>query len=171
MRKILRVIIICLFMILPHNLKCQVSSTIANVGIDAKVIAPITIENPSSTNLDFGTVARSSVAGSVTISPQGLRTSQNGAAVITSSLFSAAPIIVNGENNAGYNVILPSSDVKLTRTGGAEEMEVSNFTHNATMVLSSIGSGSFSVGATLNLDADQVAGDYTGSFSITVAYQ
>lgn len=155
-----------------NDIYAQVSSTAANIGIDAKVIAPITISNNGSTNLDFGTISRSSIAGTVSVSPEGLRTATGGVSILTSSLFSAAPFTVSGENNAGFNLTLPDNDdVKLTRTGGTEEMEVTNFAHNSGLVLSSSGSATFSVGATLHLDADQVAGDYTGSFNVTVAYQ
>lgn len=153
-------------------LHAQVSSTAANIGIDAKVIAPITISNVSSTKLDFGTVSRSSVAGTVTVPPVGARTSSGGVSVLTSSLYSSAPFEVSGENNASYNLTLPDNDeVTLTREGGSEEMEVINFTTNSTLVLGASGSATFNVGATLSLDADQFSGEYSGSFSVTVAYQ
>jgi hypothetical protein len=150
----------------------QVSSTATSIGIDAKVIAPISLVNTGSQNLDFGTISRSSVSGSVTVTPSGQRSSTGGVSILSSSLFYSAPFSVSGENNASFNLTLPDNDdVKMTRTGGTEEMEVTNFTHNSGLVLSSSGTATFSVGATLSLDADQVAGDYTGSFSVTVAYQ
>lgn len=150
----------------------QTSSTVTNIGIDAKVIAPISASNTGSTNLNFGTISRSSVAGTVIITADGQRSSTGGVSILTSSLFTAAPFAVSGENSAGFNLTLPDNDdVKMTRTGGTEEMEVTNFTHNSGLVLSSSGAATFSVGATLNLDADQVAGDYTGSFNVTIAYQ
>lgn len=158
--------------ILSINCLGQVSPTAANIGIDAKVIAPISISNTGSTNLDFGTIIRSSVAGTVTVTPAGQRTFTGGVSVLSSSLFTAAPFSVSGENSAGFNLTLPDNDdVKMTRTGGTEKMKVTNFTHNSGLVLSSSGTATFSVGATLNLDADQVAGDYTGSFNVTIAYQ
>lgn len=150
----------------------QISPTAANIGIDAKVIAPISISNTGSAKLNFGTISRSSVAGTVTVTPGGQRISEGGVSVLSSSLFTAAPFSISGENNAGFILTLPDNeDVKMTRTGGTEEMEVTNFTHNSGLVLSSSGTATFSVGATLNLDADQVAGDYTGSFNVTIAYQ
>ncbi|MDP4278208.1 MAG: DUF4402 domain-containing protein [Bacteroidota bacterium] len=150
----------------------QVSSTAASIGIDGKVIAPISISNTGSTHLDFGTVSRSAVAGSVTVAPDGQRTSAGGVSILSSSLYSAAPFSVSGENNAGFNITLPTdNDIVLTRTSGSEKMKVTTFTHNSGLILSATGAAIFSVGATLHLDADQVAGDYTGSFSVTVAYQ
>jgi hypothetical protein len=107
------------------NLKAQVSSTVTNIGIDAKVIAPITLENISSTSMDFGTLTRSSVSGSVTLIPGGGRTASGGVSVLSSSPFSAAPFSVTGENNASFNITLPANNtVQLTRVGGTETMKL-----------------------------------------------
>lgn len=168
-RYILIILIVSFF---SYNSFCQVESTATSIGIDAKVIAPISLVNTGSKNLDFGTISRSSASGSVTVTADGLRSSSGGVSILTSSLFSAAPFSVSGENNSSFNITLPDNDdVKMIRTGGTEEMEVTNFTHNSGLVLSGSGTATFSVGATLNLDADQVAGDYTGSFNVTIAYQ
>jgi len=173
MRKSIAILVVmvnCLF--IHFNSFGQTSSTITNIGIDAKVIAPISASNTGSTNLNFGTISRSSVAGTVIITADGQRSSTGGVSILTSSLFTAAPFAVSGENSAGFNLTLPDNDdVKMTRTGGTEEMEVTDFTHNSGLALSSSGSATFSVGATLHLDADQVAGDYTGSFNVTIDYQ
>jgi len=150
----------------------QVSSTVSSIGIDATIIAPISIENTGSTPMDFGTISRSSTDGTVTLSPEGGRTTTGGASVLSSSSFSAAPFTVTGENDASFNITLPADNtVEMTRLGGTETMAVDGFLHNSTLTLSSSGSESFSVGATLTVNADQIAGDYSGSFSITVAYQ
>jgi len=154
------------------TLEAQVSSTVTNIGIDAKVIAPITLENTGSTPMDFGTLTRSSVSGSVTLTPAGGRTAAGGVSVLSSSPFSAAPFSVTGENNASFNITLPANNtVQLTRTGGTEKMNVNSFTHNASLQLSGTGTATFKVGATLEVNANQVAGEYSGSFSVTVAYQ
>lgn len=171
-KSIASIIVLTICLIFPYIVFGQTSSTVTNIGIDAKVIAPISASNTGSTKLNFGTISRSSVAGTVIISADGQRSSTGGASILTTSLFSAAPFTVTGENSAGFNLTLPDNDdVKMTRTGGTEEMEVTSFTHNSGLVLSSSGTATFSVGATLNLDVDQVAGDYTGSFSVTIAYQ
>jgi hypothetical protein len=171
-RSFLIVIVFAAIVALPCRVMGQTSSTAANVGVDAKVIAPITITNTSSTPLNFGTVSRSSITGTVTVATDGSRTYSGGASILTSSAATAAPFTVTGENSANYNITLPSNTaVVLTRVGGSETMSVTAFTHNSSLVLSSTGSAAFSVGATLNLGAEQVAGTYQGSFSLTVAYQ
>lgn len=152
----------------------QVSSTATNIGIDAKVIAPITISNTGSTNLDFGTISTSSVAGSVTVPPEGARVASGGVSVLSSSSFSSAPFEVTGNPDATCQLSLPGDlDVKLTRTGGAEQMTVTGFNigGSTTITLDNNGDADFKVGATLNLGVSQIPGEYTGSFSVTIAYQ
>ncbi|NLT02957.1 MAG: DUF4402 domain-containing protein [Bacteroidales bacterium] len=153
-------------------LYAQVSSTATSIGIDAKIIAPITIENTGSTPINFGTVSRASIAGSVTVTADETRTSTGGVSVLNSSSFSAAPFGVSGENSATFNITLPvNGTVELTRSGGSEKMAVNDFTHNSNLLLSTGGTSTFNVGATLTVAADQVPGEYSGSFSVTVAYQ
>lgn len=150
----------------------QVSSTAASIGIEAKVIAPISIENTGSTVLNFGTVTRSSSSGTVTITADGDRSATGGVSVLSSSEFSAALFSASGENNAEFSIALPDdNDVLLTLDGGTKTMEVTGFGSNSDLVLSASGTATFSVGAILHLDADQVAGDYSGSFSVTINYQ
>ncbi len=154
------------------NVVAQVSSTLTGIGIDAKVIAPITLENNGNTPLDFGTVSRSSTAGTVTVPTTGDRIPDGGVGVLGSSSFSPAPFTVTGENSSAFNVTLPANGtVVLTRVSGAETMAVNGFTSNAPSSLSSSGSASFTIGATLSVGANQMAGEYTGSFAVTVAYQ
>lgn len=168
------VVLFAIYVAIPTSLYAQVSSTLSSIGIDAKVIAPITIENTSSTPLNFGTVSRSSIAGTVTVPTSGNRTTTGGASVLGSSSFSAAPFTVGGENDATFNISLPvNGTVVLTRTSGSETMAVNSFVSSVgtSPTLSSSGTATFVVGATLTVGANQVAGDYTGSFSVTVAYQ
>lgn len=152
----------------------QVSSTATNIGIDAKVIAPITISNTGSTNLDFGTISTSSTLGSVTVPPEGARVASGGVSVLSSSSFSSAPFEVTGNPDATCQLSLPGDlDVKLTRVGGSEEMTVTGFNigGSTTITLDNNGDADFKVGATLNLGVSQIPGEYTGSFSVTIAYQ
>jgi hypothetical protein len=167
------IILVLMLFACSYKILCQVSSTISNIGVEAKVIAPITGINSNS--LDFGTLTRSSSSGSVTIyfseSDVSISTS-GGVSVLTSSTYSAAFFEITGENNAQYTITLPAdNDVKLTRAGGSEQMTVTGFNHNSDLMLSDTGADSFSVGATLNVGADQVAGEYSGSFNVTVLYQ
>ena len=152
----------------------QVNSTLTSIGIDAKVIAPITLQNTGNTPLNFGTVSRSSAAGTVTVPTSGNRTSTGGVGVLSSSSYSPAPFTVTGETSANFNIALPiNGTVLLTRTSGSETMPVNTFLSSigTSPTLSSTGLATFVVGATLLIGANQIAGDYKGSFAVTVAYQ
>lgn len=163
------IIVFCLG--LPNNVKGQASSTAANIGIDANVIAPITIINTGPTKLNFGTVIRSSAEGTVVVTPDAQRSFTGGASVLSNSSFSPAPFSASGENNSSFTITLPITDVLLTRENGTETMVVNEFTHNSALALSPLGVATFSVGATLNLAIDQVSGEYHGAFSVTINYQ
>ncbi len=157
---------------LSGRLHAQVASTEAGIGIDAKIIAPISLENTGTTPMNFGTISRATTVGTVTVTPDEERSATGGISVLSSSDFSAAPFSVSGENDATFYVSLPADGmVELTRSGGTEKMTVNDFEHNSTEVLSTAGQATFSVGATLTVGANQVPGEYSGSFSVTVAYQ
>ena len=52
-------------------------------------------------------------------------------------------------------------------------MDVTNFTEvstNGDHALSALGADVITVGATLSTGTDEIAGTYTGSFTVTVAY-
>ena len=49
-------------------------------------------------------------------------------------------------------------------------MKVTNFTANAKQVLTDKGEEIFQLGATLNVEANQLAGKYKGQFEVTVNY-
>jgi len=172
MNAVSRLILFSITLTQVSILSAQVSSTATSIGIDAKVLAPITIENTGSTPINFGTLSRSSLEGTVTVSAEGVRTADGGVSVLTSSDFSAAPFGVTGDNSAAFSITLPANGtVELTRSGGSEKMAVDDFDHNSTLTLSASGTATFNVGATLTVNADQVPGEYSGSFSVTVAYQ
>ena len=60
----------------------------------------------------------------------------------------------------------------MTLTSGGDTVTVDTFTDDTagTGTLAG-GSDSFNVGATLNLGANQPAGNYTGTYTVTVEYQ
>jgi hypothetical protein len=68
-------------------------------------------------------------------------------------------------------MLLRYLDLLTFQTTGGTTMTVDNFTSNpsGTGTLAG-GTQTLSVGARLNVGAGQVAGDYTGEFSVTVAY-
>ena len=137
-----------------------------NANADAEIVAPIGISNTA--GLNFGRVSPSGVAGTVVLDTAGSRTPTN-VSLLTGGTVSAATFAVTGSASETYTITLPAS---ATITSGANNMTVDTFTHNAggSPALDGTGNDSFNVGATLNVGANQAAGSYTGTFSVTVDY-
>lgn len=130
----------------------------------ATIVTPISIAN--TVGLNFGNVAAGSAAGTVVLSPAGVRTESNVILPSIPGTVSAASFTVTGLSGATYVLTLPTS---ATITAGSNNMTINAFTDNASEVLTG-GTETFQVGATLNVDADQPAGIYEGTFDVTVDY-
>ncbi len=141
------------------------ASTSANAT--ARIITAIAITK--NTDLNFGDVVPGTSIGTVVVTPAGARSSTGGASLGNGSAVTAATFSVTGQGSETYAVTLPAS---ITINGGGSSMTVDTFasTPNGTGTLSAGGSDTLSVGATLNVGASQAVGTYTGSFSVTVAY-
>ena len=139
------------------------------------VVQPITLVK--STDLAFGSLVRPSLgANTVTIDPaSGVRSiSGSGDGSLSSALTaSRATYSVGGEGGLAFSVTVPSS-FTMTRSGGVETLPVALSASALSGALSgsvgSAGSASFSVGGAVPLSSSTVAGDYTGTFDVTVGY-
>jgi hypothetical protein len=143
------------------------SSATATASAFAKVITPITITKTA--DLNFGTII-SGPAGTVTVSPAGVETASGASIVSPNPNVSAAQFNVTGEPSTAYSISLPTSGI--TISNGAQTMTVDNFISTPTPngLLSGLGAQSLQVGARLNVLANQAVGNYSGTFSVTVAY-
>ena len=143
----------------------QTATTAASVIIDNRLIA-IT----KTGDLNFGTIVPSlDIAGTASVSIGHVVTVNNVVASST-TLARAATYSVTGNPLAEYNVTLPSS---ITLSNGAQTMTVNQFVRSggvAALTMNTSGISSFNVGATLNVNANQASGTYTGNFDVTVAY-
>jgi len=133
----------------------------------AKLVTPIAIS--ATRNLAFGTLARTTVAGSVTIAntAAGARTGSN-VDLVGTPTNNSAEFSVTGEVATAYTVTLPSNGAT-TIASGANTMGV-DFTLSAGAGALTASPELFYVGGTLSVSATQPAGDYTGTFAVTVAY-
>lgn len=127
---------------------------------------PITLANE--TELSFGTVFPYGRAGTVRVTADGM-TFPTDAHVSTPG--SNANWAVTGIPTAYYAITLPV-DGAVSVSNGTEAMAVNHFTHSAGTAprLDASGIDAFGVGATLEVGANQMAGTYSGSYSVTVAY-
>jgi Domain of unknown function (DUF4402) len=150
------------------SLSAAQNSATTSANATARIIAPITLVKTA--DLNFGDVVPSGVAGTVTVTPAAVRTAAGGASLGNGAAVTAAAFTVGGQGSATYAITLPAAAVTLT--AGANTMTVDTFTSNpsGTGLLSGGGSQTLNVGANLNVGAAQATGTYSGTFSVTVAY-
>ena len=149
------------------------ASSTATGTATATVVTPIAIAN-SNPNLRFGSFSTASAGDTVVIATNGARTLTGAVGVGTGqNAFGAASFAVTGDSNLTYAITLPATAQTITTGIGlpTQTMAVTSFVSNpsGTGTLSS-GAQTLLVGATLTTVALQAAGVYTGSFSVTVAY-
>ncbi len=157
-----------LFGVLAFAGSVNAQSASAPANATAKIVSPIAIAKTS--DLQFGSVAPSASAGTVVITTAGARSATGGATLVSDgSAITAAAFHVTGAPNATYAITLPGS---ATISSAGNNMTVDTFASNpsGTGTLSAGGAQDVSVGATLNVGANQAQGSYTGTFSVTVAY-
>ena len=147
------------------------STTIA-LAIDANSNAGATITPAlgisNSKSLNFTSIVPSGTADTVKVSASGLRTC--GATLTCTGIVQTSVFDVVGGANLAYAITLPTSDATLI--SGANSMTVDSFSDSASGngTLDNAGVHSFAVGATLNVGANQPAGDYIGTFTVTIEY-
>lgn len=133
----------------------------------ATVVAPVTLVKTA--DLLFGSVAPSSfTSGTVTVYPTGGRISSNVVLSLTNS-GNPASFYLTGNPGAGFSIDLPSS---IILTGPGNSMQLTTFTSSPSSIgsFNASGNATINVGGTLTVGANQAAGVYSGSFSITVDY-
>ena len=144
---------------LPHT--CTFSVTVAT---------PLTLTQLRA--LNFGTIApQLSGGGTCVISPAGVRSQTGGVQLITSGPGTSAQVRANGTPSATFTLNFTNG----TLTGPGANITVNTFTLSAGFVglqgtLDGAGANTFTVGATATINASQVAGTYSGSFTITATY-
>jgi hypothetical protein len=133
-------------------------------------------------DLNFGKLLAGTTAGTVKIAPDGTRTSTGGATPIGGGT-SPATFSGMGTYNQIVNISMVATPINITRVGGTQTMQVRTFTIGSTpttTVLTTapqsfrIGSLSglflFAVGAELVVGANQMPGDYRGTYSVVLNY-
>jgi len=144
----------------------QVSATALT---SATIVSGLTITNTGP--LDFGTIV-TGTAGTVTIAPDGTRTS-TGTAVSTSNVGRAATFDVTGTAGLTYSIAISPASLTITHaTLAGNTMTVNNFQSNPAAgnngELDVNGEQTISVGGVLTVGAAQVPGNYTNTSELTV---
>lgn len=138
----------------------------------AKILAGLTVAQ-GTTGLDFGTLSVPTAAATVVMTAAGARSASAGILLLTQApVASAAVFNVTGTKQAGYTITLPSAAITLTNAS-SNTMTLDAFTCDKTDNKSTIaddGTDAFHVGGTLHLKSAQEAGDYAGTYAVTVNY-
>lgn len=132
-------------------------------------VIAVSISNLQS--LAFGKFAAGS-GGTVTVSPAGARTATAGVVLLSSDGGAAASFRVSGDAGLSYDIVLPPDGAVVLDNGAGQSMAVDGFTSSPADFgqLDLSGVQTVSVGATLTVATGQAAGNYSGSFNVTVDY-
>lgn len=131
---------------------------------DATVSIVAALQITEDAALDFGTVVADTLTGDVTVDQAG---TQSCDANLTCIGGAAADYTVTGTGNNTYSISL-SNGGNVTLTGAGLDMTAA-LDADASDTLAG-GTDTFSIGGTLTVGAGQTAGDYTGTFTVTVDY-
>ncbi len=153
--------------VLPSNAKAADATATAT----ATIATAIGIAN--SADMNFGIMTPTASAGTVVLDTAGARTAPGGfVTLLSGGTIAAAAFDVTGGPAATYTITLPAAPVTLS--SGGDTMTATAFTDSlaGAGTLDGGGNQSFTVGATLNVDANQPVGTYvTGTaFTVTVNY-
>jgi len=155
-------------------------ATVAGVAAGAKIITPITLANTGGVGLNFGTMSVTAVPGTCVLLTDGSRTTTGGVNIsAVAPLATNATFTVGGEPSVTYLVTFPTgATITVTKAVTLETMSIGSLTvlctstgaDGTTGTLSGAGADAFVVGGTLTVAGSQVAGVYSGTFSVNVDY-
>ena len=149
-------------------------STASNTAnATALIIRPIAVS--SGGTLAFGTLVRG--AGTAVVSTAGVRTVTGGVVALASTIPSAASFTVSGEGAQLITVTVGALTLANTTSGSpADNLSVvlaapNTGSQTLSGALNTAGSLNVAVGGTVTLTAATTPGVYSGSFTVTAAYQ
>lgn len=122
-------------------------------------------------DMDFGKLTVTTAGLAVLSSTNGTVTTTGGVVLVGGSPHAAGFAAVSPTKNV-VKISLPKQPVKLTRVGGTEFMTVDTWTINGATTRNVVAHErfEFTVGGTLHVNANQVEGDYLGTFDVTINY-
>jgi hypothetical protein len=170
MKQIIKSLAIAVVMLaFAGTVQAQTATATSNAA--AVIIAPLSITNTG--GLHFGTIMRSATAGTVSIAAtDGTRSSLGGVTLSAlAPVHSVATFSIEGESGKTVTITLPASTTIVN--AATDDMIVDAFVSDpddANPVTLTGAATVLRVGATLNVDANQPSGTYTGTFDVSVNY-
>lgn len=141
------------------------STSTANGTATATVVAPIVLTHTSGAALNFGKFT-TGTGGSVVVTSAGVASVTGDVGLVPSSVSSADAFSVAGDGSRSFSIATTGGSV----TSGGSSMTFTTAPSAATGTLSAGGTATFSVGGTLTVGGSTAAGNYSGTYSATVAY-
>ena len=146
------------------------NSALISVTSRATIVEPITIQKTM--DLDFGNVIASQTAGTVVLSPDGTRMAY-GVSLSNSvpgQVNPAEAVVFHGD--LSYDITLPETFTLFNEDNPNQNVILNNFTVVPLPNIIAEGNDIIKIGATLNLEANQLPGFYTNTagFNVTVTY-
>lgn len=142
------------------------AATTATGNASAEILSTLTVAE--NTALNFGQIAANG-AGTLVIAPNGSSTCS--ALLVCTGSPTAGLFDVAGTAGVAYAATVTTPSVSLS-DGGTNSMTLDTFTvgYPAGTTLTG-GASTFNVGGTLHVGATQVAGVYSGTYTVSVEYQ
>lgn len=131
----------------------------------ATVIAPIAITHDAGAALAFGSFT-TGTGGTVAVTAAGVGSVTGDVTFVTGSANSADAFTVAGDPGRSYSISTGAGSV----SDGTNSMSFTTTPSATSASLDASGAGSFTVGGTLTVAGTEPAGNYTGSYTATVAY-
>jgi len=145
------------------------TSAVGTAATEAKIIQPIAIT--SAGTLNFGTITRPSAASVVRVTAANARSVVSGNATLAAGGSAVPTFTVTGEGGLTYSLTAPAFDLAGPGQATATVTPVASIEEG---LLdgdeAEVGTQTFTVGGNLALGADQPLGTYSGTLSVTVAY-
>jgi Domain of unknown function (DUF4402) len=165
---------------LATALSSPVSAGTGSARADVTIVTPLSFIKDE--DLDFGSALPAATAGTVVVPPNGARTATGGVVLVGNS-YNPSRFAGFGATLQTVQISMGANSITLNRTGGGGTMTVDTWIIGSTptaqlttnplvfTIASSNGIFNFPVGATLRVGANQAAGTYSGTFTITLNYQ
>ena len=143
------------------------NSNTVSIPVHIRIVAPIALSKTQ--DLDMGTVIPGASAGQVILNATTGALNTTGGVLYASATGQPASFSVTGAPNHAFNVSFTASTITLTGSAGSMNLSLaSSLTNPASF--SGAGTATLGIGGTLAVGANQPEGDYTGTFTVTVAY-
>ncbi len=143
----------------------------AQVNASATIL-PRALNLTETSAISFGNIQVGSTGGTVTV-PQisGDPVTFDGDVDYEVGSGEIAGFVASGE--PGYTFTISFADASINLSGPGDDMLVDNFLISAGTLasLEADGTQAFNVGATLHVNGNQVAGAYTGTYTVNIEYQ